>query len=578
MPLARSKKIARSFERTLRNSLISPGDTLNILSYVKLVNREALTKDELKEVDFAFLQELFYQQSTNKDLFSLTLSKKGFWYHRTTCQPKEKKQSLCSFNISPEIAIVPEVADQKTRPRIDKAVLYPEFFEAEHSRKLERKNLMVTLTRFTNRWKLFFKQRNGVTTSFWGMAKGTPSYNEFMRRRIIDTASILSEQSAQCLVATPTVEALADGRSRIRQWQVFSKRLSKLEKGLKKRFDIKMIVAIESTKKMNPHAHIQIFLPFKFDDFKWRYSRSGKHKYICGGALREAINELWGEEIVDLQECRPESVKWYLSKYCSKNMSLDCLKMAKKEKLSDDDVKEVATILLPMLSGIRQFRLPRLSKSQEESLQKKNAIQSCSPQPVFPLKKSSPTLTERESEADRLAVVLDCVRNNSPLPCLSKFYEGDFFDLKKEIGTDLDKWNEKPEEEKEKILHKCECKSCSGCAFSLWARQILFGGMDCNKNIDILSVFGGNYELKDMPPLKSRARIKKEALVMADYDSQINIMLDSMPKEWSYGEKEGVFLTVEKLALPLWQFALSGKYAEWAAKVNLQKNRYDFER
>lgn len=551
---------------------------MNILSYVKLVNRETLTKDELKEVDFAFLQELFYQQSTNKDLFSLTLSKKGFWYHRTTCQPKEKKQSLCSFNISPEIAIVPEIAGEKSRPRKDKADLYPEFFEAECSRTLERKSLMVTLTRFTNRWKLFFKQRNGVTTSFWGMAKGTPSYNEFMRRRIIDTASILSDESVQCLIATPTVEALADGRSRIKQWRDFAERLSKLEKGLKKRFDVKMIVALESTKKMNPHAHIQIFLPFKFTDFKWRYSRSGKHKYICGGALREAITELWGEEIVDLQECRPESVKWYLSKYCSKNMSLNCLEMTKKEKLSDDDVKEVATILLPMLSGIRQFRLPRLSKSQKESLQKKNAIKSCSFKPVLPLEKSSPTLEVRDLESGRLSAVLDCVRNNSPLPCLSKFYEGDFYELKKEIGTDLNKWNEKPEEEKEKTLCKCTCKSCSGCAFSLWAKQILFGGMDCNKNIDILSIFGGNFEIKDMPNIKSKKRNAKEASVMADYDGQVKMMFDSMPREWTNEEKEGVFLTVEKLALPLWQFVLSGKYAEWAKLVNLQKKPFNFER
>ena len=551
---------------------------MNILSYVKLVNRDSLTKDELKEVDFAFLQELFFQQSTNKDLFTLTLSKIGFWYHRTTCQPKEKKQSLCSFNVSPSIAIIPEIAGKKERPRKDKADLYPEFFEAECSRKLERKTLKITLSRFTNRWKLFFKQRNGVTTSFWGMAKGTPSYNEFMRRRIIDTASILSEGSAQCLIATPTVEALADGRSRIKQWQDFAKRLSKLEKGLKKRFNVKMIVALESTKKMNPHAHIQIFLPFKFNDFKWRYSRSGKHKYICGGALREAITELWGTEIVDLQECRPESVKWYLSKYCSKNMSLDCLKMAKKEKLSDDDIKEVATILLPMLAEVRQFRLPRLSKSQKESLEKKNAIKSCSFKPVLPLKKSSPTLVVRDSESGRLSAVLDCVRNNSPLPCLSRFYEGDFYELKKEVGTDLNKWNEKPEEEKKKTLCKCQCKSCSGCAFSLWAKQILFGGMDCNKNIDILSIFGGNFEVEDMPHIKSKERNLKEALVMADYDGHVKLMFDSMPREWSNEEKEGVFLTVEKLALPLWQFVLSGKYAEWAKLVNLQKKSFNFER
>lgn len=550
---------------------------MNIKAYANLVNRETLNKDELKEFDFAFLQELFYEDSPNKDLFELTLSKQGFWYHRTKLFQKEEKQALCSFGVSPEIAVNPERADSQSRPRIDKAILYPEFFQDECSRKLEKKNLKVTLKRFTSRWKLFFKQRNGVTTSFWGMAKGTPSYNEFMRRRIIDTASILSEQSAQCLVATPTVEALADGRSRIKQWQDFAARLSKLEKGLKKRFNIKMIVALESTKKMNPHAHIQIFLPFKFNDFKWRYSRSGKHKYICGGALREAITELWGREIVDLQECRPESVKWYLSKYCSKNMSLDCLKMAEKEELLPDDIKEVATILLPMLSGVRQFRLPRLSKSQKESLQKKNAIQSCSPKPTFPLKKSSPTLTERDLEAGRLAAVLDCVRNNSPLPCLARFFEGSFLGLKEVIGTDLDKWNEKPEEEKSKVLCKCECKSCSGCAFSLWAKQRLFGGSDCNKNVDILSTFGRDFNKSTFEKADKRMRNETEARIMSDYDGQVNFMFNLMPESWDREEKINVFLTVEKLAVPLWQFVLKDKYAEWAKSVNLCKGAVDFD-
>ena len=550
---------------------------MNIKVYASKVNRDCLTKNELKELDFAFLQEKFYEQSTNKDLFTLTLSEQGFWYHRTSCEAKEEKQALCSFNVSPEIAIIPERAKTTTRPRIDKEKLYPTFFAHEHSRKEEVLALQKSLKVFTSRWKLFFKKRNGVTTSFWGMAKGTPSYNEFMRRRIIDTAQILANESAQCLIATPTVKSLEDGRSRIKQWQHFAERLSKLEKGLKKRFDIKMIVALESTKKMNPHAHIQIFLPFKFNDFKWRYSRSGKHKYICGGALREAITELWGEEIVDLQECRPESVKWYLSKYCSKNMSLDCLSMVEKESVSKDDIKEIATILMPVLANIRQFRLPRLSKKQKESLQKKNVIQSCSPKPAYPLKNSSPTLTERVLKTNGEAVVLDCLRNNSPLPCLSRFYEGNFNELKKEIGEDLDKWNEKPEEEKEKALCKCRCKSCSGCAFSLWAKQFLFGGADCNKNVDILSTFGGDFPKSTFNKADKAMRDKTEAKIFADYDGQKQFMFELMPNDWSVEEKRDVFLTVEKLAVPLWQFVLIDKYAKWATDVNMHKESVDFD-
>lgn len=550
---------------------------MNIKAYANLVNRESLNKDELKEFDFAFLQELFYEDSPNKDLFELTLSKQGFWYHRTKFIPKEEKQALCSFNVSPEIAVNPEVAETNTRPRIDKAILYPEFFQDECSRKLEKKALEVTLKRFVARWKLFFKNRNGITTSFWGMAKGTPSYNEFMRRRVIDTAQILANKSAQCLIATPTVRELADGKSRVQQWKIFAERLSKLEKGLKKRFDIKMIVAIESTKKLNPHAHIQMFLPTKFTDFKWRYSRSGKHKYICGGALREAINKLWGEEIVDLQECRPESVKWYVSKYCSKNMSLDCLKKSEKEDFSKDDVKEVATILLPVLAEIRQFRLPRLSKEEKESLNKNNAIMSCSPKPASPYEKTTPTLTQLVTQPNGEAVVLDCMRNNSPLPCLAKFFEGSFSELKGIVGTDLDKWNEKPEEEKSKVLCKCECKSCNGCAFGLWAKQRLFGGSDCNKNVDILSTFGRDFDKSAFEKADKRMQNETEARIMSDYDGQVQFMFNLMPESWDREEKMNVFLTVEKLAVPLWQFVLKDKYAEWAKSVNLCKGAVDFD-
>lgn len=550
---------------------------MNIKAYANLVNRESLNKNELKEFDFAFLQELFYEDSPNKDLFELTLSKQGFWYHRTKFIPKEEKQALCSFNVSPEIAVNPEVAETNTRPRIDKAILYPEFFQDDCSRKLEKKALEVTLKRFVARWKLFFKNRNGITTSFWGMAKGTPSYNEFMRRRVIDTAQILANKSAQCLIATPTVRELADGKSRVQQWKIFAERLSKLEKGLKKRFDIKMIVAIESTKKLNPHAHIQMFLPTKFTDFKWRYSRSGKHKYICGGALREAINKLWGEEIVDLQECRPESVKWYVSKYCSKNMSLDCLKKSEKEDFSKDDVKDVATILLPVLAEIRQFRLPRLSKEEKESLNKNNAIMSCSPKPARPYEKTTPTLTQLVTQPNGEAVVLDCVRNNSPLPCLAKFFEGNFSELKGIVGTDLDKWNEKPEEEKSKVLCKCECKSCSGCAFGLWAKQKLFGGSDCNKNVDILSTFGRDFNKSAFEKADKRMRNETEARIMSDYDGQVQFMFNLMPESWDREEKMNVFLTVEKLAVPLWQFVLKDKYAEWAKSVNLCKGAVDFD-
>jgi hypothetical protein len=548
---------------------------MNILTYAANVNRELLTKEELIEVDFATGQEMFYQDSLNKNLFTLVYSEKGFWYHRVAEKEGENRQANCGFNIPYEIAKSPEKHIKQKRPRVAKEKLYPEFFLDECSRKLEKLALKPTLKKFTGRWKLFFKNYNDITTAFWGRAKGTPAYNEYMRRRIINTAEILANESKQCLIMTPTVRKLEDGKSRVQQWKEFARRISLLEKGLWKRFRIRMIVALESTKAMNPHAHLQLFLEEPFNDFKFRYSRSGKHKYICDGQLRKAITKLWGDEIVDLQVCRPESIKYYISKYSSKNMSLNCLGMQDKEKWSPNDIKEVATMLLPMLAEVRQFRIPRLSKKQKECHNKKHQIQSCNHRPLFCEKISSPSITEGPRTPSPEGAVLDCIRNNSPLPCLSRFFEGSFGQLKNEVGKNLDEWNGRPEEEKEKILCKCNCTSCNKCAAGLYFAQKVFGSGEMYKKTSVFDIFG--YEIKKEYQ-KTLKLDENDLPCVNDLRSYINQKLFfklQMPNEWSEEEKEGVFLAIENLDSCLWQFVLEEKYAKWALKVHLAKKAFN---
>lgn len=548
---------------------------MNVLAYGNLVNLNLLTKEQSKTFSFAYLSEKFYQQSTNKSLFTLSTSELGFWYHHLKKVSKEEKQFLCSFDVSPSVAIHPEENGKRTRPRKSKRKLYPEFFQNLSNKAEIINNLHPTLIKFVSRWKLFFSRTNDFTTAFWGMAKGTPKYNRIIRARIIKASEFLSKKYGYCYVCSPTIDPKAFPNNLEFVWQEFNRQLGVLCKEVSKKFNAKCLAVVESQQNLNPHGHILIFTNYKFDDIKHRYSRSGKHKYICGGLLRETIDKNWFKSISDLQECESDKVKFYLSKYIGKNTETDFEKLSKKEKWDKKELKEIATCLLPMLFGIRQVRIPQLPKNYEETLSFNQPIMSCEPKKTLPLKKTSPTLEERVLQTNGEAVVLDFVRNKSPLPCVKMLFSGDYYTLKGEVGTDLNKWNEKEESVKEKTLKKCKQESCTDCGFGLYAKQILYGGDKMFAQNTIFNIFGR--EVHDLFNSFRRATAEEKGnyTYLKNEEAQKAFFKKQMPEEWSQEEKEGVFLTIEHLNSCLWQFVLDEKYAAWAVDVHTHKSYFN---
>ena len=64
-----------------------------------------------------------------------------------------------------------------------------------------------------------------------------------------------------------------------------------------------------------------------------------------------------------------ESTDNYLAKYLNKGNVEYFLTLAKKEKWNATDIKDVATLFLPKIYGIREFRLSKNKFEKEESLQ-----------------------------------------------------------------------------------------------------------------------------------------------------------------------------------------------------------------
>lgn len=551
---------------------------MNILSYYKYVNRDSLKKEELKELDFAVTSELFYNDSPNKSSFILKYSKSGFFYHRLPEVEKELKQENCSFNIPPVFAKNPCKYEKQNRPRRDKHDLYEEFFSDLINESVMKKNLRITLHKFLSTWKMFFSQSPSGTFGFWGMAKGTPRYNRVMHSRIIDMADYLQSTHSECFILSPTVDPKTAPKNKELMWLQFNEKLGHLCKHLSRAFDAKIIVAIEAQRNLNPHAHLLIFTNRHFTDIKHRYSRSGKHLYICGGALREAVTACWGDDIADLQECNNNRAKWYLSKYVAKETEADFENLLRKEKWTTHDIKDVATCLLPMLFGIRQFRLPKLRNAVEEYNERKNVVVSCEEKKNSLKRSTPPTLEERSFEINREAVVLDCVRNKSPLPCIKNLFCGNYADLKSEIGESLESWNEKEEKNVENVTSKCQKMGCSKCAFGLYLMQCL--GMETSffKKFSIFDFFGNEIENLYKDYAKSSVEERKYFSNLKSSYNQKLFLFAQMPSDWTIEEKENVFLQIEYIDSCLWQFVLSPKYTDWAVKLHLSKRSIDISK
>lgn len=446
-----------------------------ILSYLKNVNTDSLTDSQKNTLIFDIAQEIVYQESFVKENFIEGVSPEGYIIHKVKPIESVSKQNKCSHGIPFVLAQEPCANVSTKKHNRDKRELYPEAFESSGDTRLFLYDLRKTLARFCAQWGVTGVQINEMWKFFMSNAKGTPNYFKKMYWRIHDCCQNLDKEYSERFFLTVTANPARFSKDIIVRYKQFSDRIGEFSRYMSRAFDAKLVVAIESTASLLPHAHIIIYTNEKQTDIKERYKRRGKYSYICGGKMRDCISHWWDCGFCELVRNKRQSTENYLAKYISKATTQSLKELLKKEKWGKSDVKEVATILLPVLACIRQFRLPK-EKSPSDNVARLERVKEFSTETVTsPAKKSTPQANDSQTEIARLRAYLIALSIKSPISCVKRIVMAQYRAFTADFGDNFDEINQKSDNEKAEIAKKCKKVDCGGCLISRIIENAIFG-------------------------------------------------------------------------------------------------------
>lgn len=189
---------------------------------------------------------------------------------------------------------------------------------------------------------------------FQGRVKGSAPYNYELQQKAIKDAEALSQQYEHLYFLTLTYSPNDFGWDRDVAFPLFSSKLSKYLKQVKRKYGVESQTVIEVTNLGYPHAHVIIYsdkviVPESI--------RSYKKKGIVNGEFYAFLNEKWDLGFINLQRGYNSKISHYLAKYMGKsNFDADPAKDRKKSKLTKANRKALMTTFFPCMYGYRAYR------------------------------------------------------------------------------------------------------------------------------------------------------------------------------------------------------------------------------
>lgn len=189
---------------------------------------------------------------------------------------------------------------------------------------------------------------------FQGRVKGSAPYNYELQQKAIKDAEELSQQYEHLYFLTLTYSPNDFGWDREVAFPLFSSKLSKYLKQVKRKYGVESQTVIEVTNKGFPHAHVilysnEVIVPESI--------RSYKKKGIINGEFYAFLNEKWDLGFINLQRGYNSKISHYLAKYMGKsNFDADPAKDRKKSKLTKANRKALMTTFFPCMYGYRAYR------------------------------------------------------------------------------------------------------------------------------------------------------------------------------------------------------------------------------
>lgn len=189
---------------------------------------------------------------------------------------------------------------------------------------------------------------------FQGRVKGSAPYNYELQQKAIKDAEELSQQYEHLYFLTLTYSPNDFGWDREVAFPLFSSKLSKYLKQVKRKYGVEYQLVIEVTNLGYPHAHVilysnEVIVPESI--------RCYKKKGIINGEFYAFLNEKWDLGFINLQRGYNSKISHYLAKYMGKsNFDADPAKDRKKSKLTKANRKALMTTFFPCMYGYRAYR------------------------------------------------------------------------------------------------------------------------------------------------------------------------------------------------------------------------------
>lgn len=253
------------------------------------------------------------------------------------------------------------------KERIKPTEKYKQLFENASQGKIADEVLKATVKFWAEHNPIICLPKEADFIMFEGFAKSTARYNKKSYWRIVDHAKACHKQGMKPYFLTMTIDPKKYKYNYYSAYIGASFQFNRILKNLTRVFNAEYEIVLEAQKTGNPHAHAVLWLPSWNDDDKT--VRKGKKEYISDGKLKKYL--LKYEQYTGFMELRRGDEKKavnYLCKYITKTTTADFMKISKdKNKLKTEDRKMLLSAIMPVLCGVRQFRVSQLKNVFNEN-------------------------------------------------------------------------------------------------------------------------------------------------------------------------------------------------------------------
>lgn len=541
-------------------------------------------KDENVNMQYAIrvFSRLFYLYSTNKnhiinneDIEDALLGRIELPYgddYVRNC-PMGVPKSLAPNNVAKEKKEIIRKAPQEKFPE-----LHEELTKGEVSVRALKKALKQWIKKLFN---ICVKDGN-IYHFFECNAKGTPRYNKRNYWQIHDFCAYLDQLGWRCYFITATCKYEKGKDSIIEKTQEFKKQLNNTLKQLRKKFPCAYVSVSEAFESGYPHAHIILYVKDFLEDDKRKYLPSKKYSVLVGGRLKETFDRNFTIGFTEIVRNTKEKSADYLCKYIDKSGMISLKELANKKKWTKTDRKTALTILVPIMSGTRQFsksvsvpnekgEFVKYERIAEEKEIAKNNDEYILKQAIS---LSDKDLLKWAGSASYLITLC----NNLP-DCLKKeVWMITNETLEKVSGATVKTIDKCSDEIKEKTMKSGHCLTCSGCIMSHFLRFLLTGDDEWYGN----SKYHKEIEHSNNDLLEINNNLDKHlGIAQPEEESYTDVITKKIAvcaKGWNWEQKKETFYNTQKYDVRVTPF-MCKEYDEVniiydkTAEINLKKEK-----